>query len=141
MKTKFFSPVIFGAALLLAAGCASVDSRIAKNRAAFDAWPPAVQDKIVRGQIDVGFTREQVAVALGEPDRVFTRTTADGTAEVWSYRDRGPRVSFGFGIGSIGRHSATSIGVSTTSGYRSDEKLGVVFDRNGNVASIEQVVR
>src|SRR6187455_3414230 len=73
--------------LLTATACSTVDSRIAKNRAAFETWPPAVQDKVVRGEIGVGFTADQVRVALGEPDRVWTRTSADGTTEVWSYRD------------------------------------------------------
>ena len=146
MKTKIISVLVASVALLIAAGCASVDSRIAKNRAAFNTWPPAVQDKVVRGQIDIGFTRDQVAVALGGPDRVFTRTTSDGTTETWAYRDRGPRFSFGVGVGmgSFGRHGGSfgSVGIGTsTGGYRDDEKLGVVFDRNGVVSSIETRAR
>jgi hypothetical protein len=127
---------------LLAAGCSTVDSRIAKNRAAFDAWPAPVQSAIIQGKIGVGFTPDQVRVALGEPDRVFTRTTADGTSEIWSYRDRGPRFSFGVGVGggSFGRGGGTfgGVGVSTGTGYHDDEKLGVVFDRNGHVSAIEE---
>ena len=145
MQTKPLLPVLCAAGALLLAGCNSLDSRIAKNRAAFDTWPAAVQDKVVKGQVDIGFTAEQVRVALGEPDRVFTRTTADGTSEVWSYRDRGPRFSFGVGVGtgSFGRHSATSVGVGvgTGTGYRDDEKLGVVFDRTGRVERIEEARR
>ena len=146
MSTKPLSQAPFLAALaLLLAGCNSLDSRIAKNRAAFDTWPPAVQGKVIKGQVDIGFTAEQVRVALGEPDRVFTRTTVDGTSEVWSYRDRGPHFSFGVGVGtgSFGRHSATSVGVGvgTNTGYREDEKLGVVFDRNGRVERIEEAHR
>ncbi len=126
---------------LVVAGCSTVDSRIANNRAAFNTWPAAVQDKVVQGQIDVGFTTEQVRVALGEPDRVFTRTTADGTSQVWSYRERGPRFGFGVGIGtgSFGHRGGTFGGVSmgTGGGYHDDEKLGVIFDPTGKVASIE----
>src|SRR5687768_16808348 len=94
---------------LFLAGCSTVDSRIAKNREAFNTWPPGVQDKVVQGQIDIGFTPEQVRVALGEPDRVFTRTTGDGTSQVWSYRDRRPRIGFGVGVGmgSFGGRSGT----------------------------------
>jgi len=143
MKTKrsLTSVALLGFGALLA-GCSTVDSRIDKNRAAFNTWPPAVQDKIVRGQIDVGFTTDQVRVALGEPDRVWSRTTADGTSEVWSYRERGPRFGFGVGVGmgSFGSRGGSfgSIGVHTgTGGYLDDEKLGVVFDRMGRVASIE----
>lgn len=123
------------------AGCSTVDSRIAKNREAFNSWPPAVQDKVVQGQIDIGFTAEQVRVALGEPDRVWTRQTTDGTSEVWSYRDRGPRFSFGVGVGggSWGSRGGSFGGVSigTGTGYRDDEKMGVVIDRLGRVSAIE----
>lgn len=133
--------VALAVVLSLATGCSTVDSRIAKNRDAFNRWPPAVQDKVVQGQIDVGFTAEQVRVALGEPDRVWTRTTADGTSQVWSYRDRGPRLGFGVGIGmgSFGHRGGSfgSIGIGTGTGYHDDEKLGVVFDASGRVATIE----
>ena len=131
----------FATCALLLVGCSTVDSRIAKNRAAFNTWPPGVQDKVVQGQIDIGFTPEQVRVALGEPDRVFTRTTSDGTSQVWSYRDRGPRIGFGVGVGmgSFGGRGGTfgGVGIGTGSGYRDDEKLGIVFDEAGHVSSIE----
>lgn len=131
------------AGVLTLAGCSSVDSRIAKNREAFASWPAEVQSKVVQGQIDLGFTTDQVRVALGEPDRVFTRTTADGTSEVWSYRDRGPKFGFGVGVGmgSIGSRGGTfgGVGIHTgPGGYLDDEKLGVVFDRNGRVTAIER---
>jgi outer membrane protein assembly factor BamE (lipoprotein component of BamABCDE complex) len=137
MTTKL-SFLAFSSVLLLAtAGCSTVDSRIAKNRPAFDTWPASVQDKVIHGQIDVGFTVDEVRVALGEPDRVATRTTGDGTSQVWSYRDRRPRIGIGLGFASFGRSSATGVGVSTSSGYRG-ERLRVNFDRNGRVSSIEQ---
>ena len=141
MKTKLLSGLVAGI-LVLAAGCSTVDSRIAKNRELFNSWPAAVQDKVVLGQIDIGFTPDQVRVALGDPDRVFTRTTADGTSQIWSYRDRGPRIGFGVGVGmgSIGSRGGTfgGVGIGTGGGYHDDEKLGVVFDAAGRVSAIEQ---
>lgn len=132
---------VAAAGALLVTGCSTVDSRIAKNRDAFNTWPPAVQDKVVLGRIDIGFTPDQVRVALGEPDRVFTRTSSDGTSQIWSYRDRGPRFGFGVGVGvgSFGGRGGTfgSVGVGTDAGYRDDEKMGVVFDATGHVSSIE----
>lgn len=140
MKTSL-TALLLAATTLLAAGCSTVDSRIAKNREAFNTWPAPVQDKVVQGQIDIGFTTDQVRVALGEPDRVWTRTTADGTSQVWSYRDRGPRFGFGVGVGmgSFGHRGGSfgSIGIGTGTGYHDDEKMGVVFDSNGRVSSIE----
>lgn len=127
--------------MLLLAACSTVDSRIAKSRAAYESWPIEVREKVAAGEVDLGFTQEQVAVALGEPDRVFTRATADGTSEVWSYRDRKPRLSFGVGVGmgSWGSRGGSfgGVGINTGGGYRDDEKLGVVFDRTGRVSSIE----
>jgi len=134
------APVLLALVVLAVAGCAGVDSRV-RQHPDFANWPAAVQDKVIQGQVDIGFTREQVYVALGDPDRTFTRTTADGTSEVWTYRDRKPRFSFGvgLGVGSFGRSSATSVGLGlgTSTGYRDDEKMGIVFDRLGRVASIE----
>lgn len=140
MNTKL-SLLIGTLALALAAGCSTVDSRIDKNRAAFNTWSPAVQDKVVKGQVDIGFTSEQVKVALGEPDRIFTRTSADGTSQIWSYRDRGPKFGFGVGVGtgSFGSRGGSfgSVGINTGSGYYDDEKMGVVLDQRGVVTSIE----
>jgi hypothetical protein len=140
MKPKLSLLLAAGLALV-AAGCSTVDSRIAKNRAAFNTWPPAVQDLVVQGQIAVGFTTDQVRVAVGEPDRVWTRTTVDGTSQVWSYRDRGPRFGFGVGVGmgSFGHHGGSfgGVGINTGTGYQDDEKMGVVFDSSGRVSSIE----
>ena len=129
------------ACMLFVCGCSTVDSRIAKNRDVFNSWPATVQDKVVRGQIDIGFTSDQVRVALGEPDRIFTRTTADGTSQVWSYRDRGPRLGFGVGVGmgSFGSRGGTfgGVGLGTGGGYQDDEKMGIVFDPTGRVSAIE----
>ena len=62
----------------LLAACATPESRIRDNQAAFDAFPPSVQQKIRAGQADIGFTPEQVRMALGEPDHKYTRSSAEG---------------------------------------------------------------
>ena len=138
MNTTLFVVAGLMGALLLSA-CSTVDSRIARQRAEFSSWPPEVQDKVAAGKIDLGFTPEQVLVALGEPDRRFTRTTSDGTSAIWSYRDRGPRVSFGLGLGLGGfrGNSAFGGGVTLGTGYEDGEQMGVVFDRTGRVSAIE----
>jgi len=125
----------------LLAACASTDSRIRDNQAAFDGYPPAVQQKIRAGQADIGFTPEQVRMALGEPDHKYTRTSAEGSSEVWAYRDSGPMFSFGVGGGSFGSHSGVGGGVGVaTGGDAPEDKLRVVF-YNGAVSSIEKTVQ
>jgi hypothetical protein len=120
------------------AACASTTaSRIADHRAVFAQYPAAVQQKIRSGQVDVGFTAEMVRLALGEPSRIFTRKVESGDSEVWVYHDDSPRFSVGFGLGSFGRHSATSVGVATsTGGYDPEERMRVAF-RDGQVSEIE----
>jgi hypothetical protein len=133
-KTKRLFLVLAALAL---AGCSTVDSRIAKNQPEFDSWPPAVQQKVRAKQVDLGFTMAQVFMALGDPDRKYTRTTAQGTTEVWAYRDDRPTFSFGLGFGSAGGSSAYGAGVGvTTGGDRYDDKLRVIF-ANGKVTALE----
>jgi PBP1b-binding outer membrane lipoprotein LpoB len=73
------------AGLSLLAGCATPESRIKKNPDLFASFPPDVQAKVQQGQIDIGFSPEMVTMALGTPNRVYTRQTKDGSIEVWSY--------------------------------------------------------
>lgn len=143
MKTNRLLLALIGA--LLVAGCSTTQSRANRNRE-FSTWPAAVQTTVLAGHIDMGFTREQVQVALGDPDYRYQRTSADGTTEVWSYRDHGPRFSFGVGLGMGSWHgntaTSTGIGIGTTTGGRyEDEKVRVLFDRTGRVERVEEVMR
>lgn len=71
--------------VLAIAGCATPESRIKEKPEVFNNFPPDVQSKVRTGQVDIGFSKDMVYIALGKPDREYTRTTADGTFEVWSY--------------------------------------------------------
>jgi hypothetical protein len=125
------------ASLLFVAGCSTTDTRIKDNQAAFDATPPPVQAKIRAGQIDIGFTPEQVTMALGKPDRSYTRTTAHGTSEIWAYEDHKPAFSFGIGVAGGGGSTMVGSGVAISSGNdRFNDKMRVVFE-GGRVAAVE----
>lgn len=69
----------------LLAGCATPEARIRKNPNLFASFPPEAQQKIKQGKVDIGFTRDMVYMALGDPDRRYSRKTADGEVEVWAY--------------------------------------------------------
>ncbi len=133
-------PVSF---LLLFAGCATPESRIQAQQAAFKTWPADVQQKVRAGQVDVGFTPAMVQVALGPADRVYERLTAQGASEVWVYGDHKPKFSIGVGVGSSSGSyrggSSTAVGVGMSTGndtFQNDEKLRVVF-MGGKVIGIE----
>ncbi len=123
--------------VLAISGCATTESRISKNQAVFDSWPSEVQSSIRAGEVKLGFTPEQVRVALGEPDRVYSRVSAEGESEVWAYFDPGPKFSIGVGVGSGGYNSGVGGGVSYKQRHnRSEEATRVVFT-DGKVVAIE----
>lgn len=135
MKTLLIS-LSLGLALVIS-GCATAESRISKNQAAFDSWPHEVQSSIRAGKVKIGFTTDQVRVALGEPDRMYSRQSAEGESEVWAYFESGPKFSIGVGVGSGGYSSGARGGVGHTQRHdRSEEATRVVFT-DGVVVSIE----
>ena len=71
--------------LLILLGCASPEQRIKKNPELFQSFPPDVQELVKQGQVAIGFTAEMVTMALGEPNRIYSRVTSGGTSDVWSY--------------------------------------------------------
>jgi hypothetical protein len=138
MKTKrYLSAALIVAAL---AGCAGPPQRIKKHQAEFDAYSPEIQQKIRAGQVDVGFTDRQVALALGRPDRVYSRKTTTADQEVWAYGGGGPgpRVGIGLGIGAGAGPGFYSGGLSVASEPDIDrgERERVVF-QNGVVIAVE----
>lgn len=123
------------------AACASPASRIKRQKAAFDAYPPAVQEKIRAGQVEVGFTPEQVALALGKPDRKYVRKTQAGAQDVWGYGagSSRPRMGLSLGMGSWGGGGggySGGVGVGSEAGH--DERARIVF-QDGRVVSVESL--
>src|SRR4051812_43568570 len=73
------------AAIAFSLGCSTPATRIRKNPELFAQLAPEQQEMIRRGQVAIGFNAEMVRLALGEPDRLTTRTDQDGTSEIWHY--------------------------------------------------------
>jgi hypothetical protein len=118
------------AAALLAA-CSSVNSRIKKHQAEFDSYPPEIQQKIRAGQVDPGFTFDQVEMALGAPDRTYSETGPGARArEIWSYTGSAePRVGFGVGYGSWHRGGiGTGVAVGGPGPYAYEDRITVIFE-------------
>lgn len=72
-------------AMIALAGCATPEARIQKSPELFASLAASDQQTIKEGRAALGFTAEMVRLALGDPDRVSTRTDASGTNEVWRY--------------------------------------------------------
>jgi hypothetical protein len=133
MKTVKLSFALLFVAVLT--GCSTPASRVARNQTAFDSWPTEIREQVRAGKVSVGFTMEQVRVALGEPDRVFVRTTSTGESEVWAWRELGPQLGIGVGIGTGGTAAGGSLGLGFE-GYDYRDAVRVVFD-HGKVTAIE----
>lgn len=73
--------------ILMLSGCASPESRIRSHPEVFASFPADVQEKVKQGQIEVGYSKEMVFMALGFPQRKYTRVTTTGQNEIWSYTD------------------------------------------------------
>jgi hypothetical protein len=133
MRLRFCTALLAASALALSA-CSTVDSRIGKQQALFDSYPPDVQQNIRNGRIAVGYTPEMVVMALGEPDRKVETQTEDGLAEVWSYQKSVPGFSVGMGSGSyVGSGVGIGSGVSVGEPPRREDEAVIEFWR-GRVA-------
>ena len=71
--------------VLFAAGCSTPETRIRENPEIFNRLNPEEQELIRQGKVGIGFDKEMVKLAVGEPDRIWTRTDANGSSESWSY--------------------------------------------------------
>jgi len=128
-------------------GCATPESRIRDNPSVFAEFEKDVQAKVRQGEIDLGFSREAVHIALGAPDRKYVRTTAGGRSEVWSYvaqethNDR-QRVHASFRVRDSNGHMRRvqdSVWVDVRNS-REYEKVRVEM-RDGTVVAIENINR
>lgn len=135
---------LLAALVLAAAACSSPARRIERNKALFNTFPEPAQEKIKRGEIDIGFTPDMVLVALGKPSRKYSRKTGTGEQEVWVYgSERGATPAIGYGLGFGSGYYGTNVysaGVHVGPGsgdWGLDERLRAVFEK-GLVVSIEK---
>ena len=130
------------AAVVFLAACSTPERRIKKNQGEYDAAPPEIQAAMKEGRAAVGMTQKQAEIALGKPDRTYTRQSKDSQPqEVWAYGRGSSRPGIGFGLGVFGGGPAIyGGGVSVGPGYDNwmyEETARVVFE-GGKVVSVEQ---
>jgi len=150
LALRLFLPLFAACLALVLSSCSTPASRITKNQDAFDSWPVEVREKVRAGQVDLGFTPEQVLVALGKPTRTYAHKSEGGEAEIWAYSGKsGGKWPIGLSVGlGAGRSSGGywgggsstggAIGISTGSYGRgaADEALRVIFE-GGAVVAVE----
>ncbi len=132
------------AGLIFQGGCNTPDARIKQNQELFSQLPPQDQDLIKQGKVAVGFTPDEVKLAVGDPDRIYTRTDASGTNETWAYTtyetDSGVLLYRGYYHRYYRWHDPMFPYYTVYPTRRSREYFRVVFT-NGRVSAIEEQQR
>jgi len=124
------------------AGCATPETRIRQNPAAFDRASPAQQELIKQGKVDIGFDEELVELALGVPDRTKERIDSSGKQIIWSYvnyqnYDGAILYRGWYHRGYWGWGGPSYAYFADYPNRRESERFRVVF-KNGKVTEIEQ---
>lgn len=86
MRTRIILAALL-CGLVLSAGCTTPAGRIKRNPGLFASFPPEIQENVKQGKIEIGYDRDMVYIALGDPDRRYSRRTSAGDVEVWAYVD------------------------------------------------------
>jgi len=139
MKSPLLFLAVFAVGSLFSA-CSTTDSRISEHQASFQSLSPEDQARIRKGDVEVGFTEDMVMMAMGKPDRRYSRTTDKGTVDIWAYQSKAPAISIGFGIGGGSGHTGVGAGVGMSTGDRSDDRVRIVF-QDHRVTTIERAAK
>lgn len=138
MKSSLPCTVLLALAVW-AAGCVSPETRINQSPETFARLSPEHQALVREGKVGLGFSADAVRLAVGEPDRRWTRTDAAGNSEVWSYtsweNDLGRPLYRGW------YHLQADYAplyYMNASARREREYFKVVFGRDGRVVAVEQ---
>ena len=99
-------------ALLLTGCTATVESRIAQRQEVFDAFPESVQDRIRRGQIRLGDSKDAVWMVYGEPRHKSRRLDKTGISEAWTYQ------ILGYNSDNVGPRGIRTVYIDTRNGRR-----------------------
>jgi hypothetical protein len=139
MKTLRFLPLLLIGVWLV--GCASPEARIKRSPEVFARLSPEHQALVKEGKVAVGFDTDAVRLAVGDPDRTWTRTDAAGVTEVWSYTTWMDGSGMPLYRGWYHYGSGVYPYYMNDPARREQEYFKVVFGRDGKVAAIEQDVR
>ncbi|HJT80824.1 MAG TPA: hypothetical protein VJ719_06475 [Chthoniobacterales bacterium] len=86
-------------ALLILAGCSTVEHRISENPQLFQTLPARDQELVSRGQIRTGMSQDGVWLAWGRADARVAGAMRGQQTETWVYTTTTSVPSYGYGYG------------------------------------------
>lgn len=144
-------PVLFSVlALLVFAGCQTVDSRIKEKPEVFASVDKTTQERIKRGIIGIDYTEDMVYLALGTPDQIRESVTTSARTVTWIYNSYTARYDSTFMMGYYGPYGyPRAYGpyryyypyyplYADPYHYEKEERIRVTFN-DGKVTAIDQV--
>lgn len=85
MNHRLLRTLLLASSLGFIGGCQSVESRIKEKPEVFAQADLATKEKITQGIIEIGFTEDQVYLALGKPDQKRESKNESGSRVTWIY--------------------------------------------------------
>lgn len=141
MKMKLLSTIFTVVVLIGLAGCSSPETRIQRNPEAFARLSPEQQELVKQGKVAIGFDAEAVRLAVGDPDRTWTRTDAEGQSEIWTYTTYEDGAGHPLYTGWYHRYHYPSAGYYLNTPSRETREYYKVTFREGRVTTVEQETR
>lgn len=136
--------VVLAPVALLFQGCITggASNRAQERSAVFGQLDPATQKHLMNGNVERGYTKDMVYIAIGNPSKVETRATPDGPVEIWVYKNMvlpqsggfrgityntnfqiGPGENLGPGAQQVGNVRTAAAGYSSKSGTQTDNAV------------------
>jgi hypothetical protein len=147
MNHRLFRTLMLATSLGFITGCQTVESRIKERPEVFANADYATQDKIKQGIIEIGFSEDEVYLALGKPNEKRQTVTSDGKTSTWIYNTYYERYN---GTVFAGYHRSVYYdpylrayrmyyrpAFADTYAQEKEERIRIVF-RNGRASVIEQ---
>ena len=83
--------ILLTCTVLLLAGCLTqqqlIAKRILQKQSFFDSLPSEKQERLKKGDVYTGDSKDAAWIVYGEPDRKFSKVSGTSTNEIWSYSD------------------------------------------------------
>ena len=117
MFTNRLALAVSAGALILLAGCSTVETRISENPQLFQSLSQRDQELVSRGQIRTGMSQDAVWLSWGRADQRTAGAMRNQSTETWIYTTTTSYPYGGYGYGGYGPYWGRPFGPWGYGGY------------------------